>query len=267
MAKKQKATKLSVAGVPNANVLADVEPGTAANFSEVHVDAGTFDRDVRSADNWVRVGASLLRAARAILRQVNLDFIARTSPEFALTPGSRDSVVHQAIFLAALAVENGLKAVIAAGMPGALPNPPSGKLPADLSGHDLVDLASPGRAGIVPADDREAEALKRGQNYVEWLGRYPSSPAHDEHHTRAAVDAGAMFAAYERLFFRCVAESERRRYVSLGYPAERAAAEAASYLALFEWTADGVDPLPPGSVVPRIEVATYPGYVTWSSTG
>lgn len=267
--KEPKATKLVREGAPDAAAMADVEPGTAANFSDVHIDRGTFDRDVRSGDNWVRTGASLLRAARAVMRQVQLDFIQHMSPDFNVQPGSRDGVVHQAIFLAALAVENGLKAVIAEGLPAARPSPPSGKLPNELgrNGHDLVDLASPKRADVVPADDHEREALKRGQNYIEWLGRYPSSPAHDEQHTRAAVDVGAMFSAYERLFFRCVDESELRKYLRLGYAEERATEEATLYRALFEWTAAGLDPLPPGSVVPTIEVATYPGYVTWSYTG
>jgi hypothetical protein len=62
--------------------MADVEPGKAANFSDEHIDRATFDRDVRSGNNWGRTGASLLRAARAVMRQVQLDFIQRVSPSF-----------------------------------------------------------------------------------------------------------------------------------------------------------------------------------------
>jgi hypothetical protein len=263
--KKPKATKLATLGTP---IMADVEPGDAANFSDEHVEPALFDRDVRSGDNWVRKGASLLRAARAVMRQAELDYVQRIDAvQRDSRPGSRDDVVHQAIFLAALAVENGLKAVIAEGLPTVLPTPPSGKLPKELQGHDLVDLASPARAAVAVTNEHEREALKRGENYIEWLGRYPSTIAHDEHHTRAAVDVGAMFSAYERLFFRCAEEADRRRYARLGYSDIEAASQARSYRVLFEWSAEGVDPLPDGTIVPRIEVATYPGYVTWSTTG
>jgi hypothetical protein len=263
--KKPKATKLPKTGSLD-TAMADVEPGMAANFSDEHIEPAVFDQDVRSGDNWVRKGSSLLRAARAVMRQVYLDYIQRMDALQDSRPGVRDEVVHQAIFLAALAVENGLKAVIAEEMQVVPPTRP-GVLPEELRGHDLLDLASAQRADMAPVDEHEREALKRGQNYIEWLGRYPSTAAHDEHHTRAAVDVNAMFAAYERLFFRCVEESERRKYLRLGYAEDKAATEAASYRALFEWSAEGVDPLPHRSVVPRIEVATYPGYVTWSYTG
>jgi hypothetical protein len=264
--KKPKATKLPKAAPAGAGAMADVEPGKAANFSDEHVGPANFDRDVRSGDNWVRVGASLLRAARAVLRQVHLDFNERLNEKQERHPGSRSDVVHQAVFLAALSVENGLKAVIAEGLPSPAAAP-SGVLPAELRGHDLLDLASPSRASIIPGDDHEREALKRGQNYIEWLGRYPSTAAHDEHHTRAAVDLGAMFSAYERLFLRCVEEAARRRYLRLGYPSDKAAKEASAYRALFAWSADGVAPLPLGTTVLRIKIATYPGYVTWSASG
>jgi hypothetical protein len=242
--------------------------GKAANFSDEHVDRETFDRDVRSGDNWVREGASLLRAARAVMRQVYLDYLQRMEdPGDERRPGSRSDIVNQAIFLAALAVENGLKAVIAEGMPGALPIPPSGALPNELRGHDLVDLASTGRAGMAPVDEHEKEALKRGQSYIEWLGRYPATAAHDEHHTRAAVNVNAIFSAYERVFSRCVQQAERRRCSRVVGLQSAVDAGAAAYGALFEWSAEGVDPLPEGSIVPQIEFVTYPGYVTWSFTG
>lgn len=200
------------------------------------------------------------------MRQVQLDYVQRLDAlQQHIRPGSRDDVVHQAVFLAALAVENGLKAVIAEGLPLVLPAPPSGVLPAELRGHDLVDLSQ--RASVAASDDQEGEALKRGENYIEWLGRYPSTIAHDEHHTRAAIDVGAMFSAYERLFFKCAEEADRRRHLRLGHSADEAASEGRSYRVLFEWSVDGVDALPNGTIVPRIEVATYPGYVTWSTTG
>jgi hypothetical protein len=103
MVRRSKATTLPKAGVVAA---AGVKPGDAANFSDEHVDPTVFDRDVRLSDNWVRLGASLLRAARAIMRQVNVDYGRPTAAEPHRPPPNGSPVVHQAIFLAALAVEN-----------------------------------------------------------------------------------------------------------------------------------------------------------------
>jgi hypothetical protein len=125
-----------------------------------------------------------------------------------------------------------------------------------------MDLASANKANIVPADDHQREALKRGQNYTEWLGRYSAPVDHRQHHTRAAVDVGAFIAAYGRLFGRCVEEVARTKYLHLGCTADEAAAHAIQYRMLFECVADEVDPLPEGTIVPRIEVETYPGFVT-----
>jgi hypothetical protein len=231
---------------------AGVAPGAATNFSDEYVDPKDFDRDVRSSDNWVRVGASDLRAARAVMRQLHLDCTGSND---------RDVIINQALFLAAFAVENGLKAVIVERHHAALNNAPSGSLPDRLRGHDLADLASAALADIAPADDHERDALKRGQNYTEWLGRYATPVKHREHHSRAAVNAVLLFAAYERLFFRCVEATEYYKRLRLGDASEDAAMHGAECRGLFEVTAGGVDPLPPGRAATTIEMQTYSGYV------
>ena len=175
--------------------------------------------------------------------------------------------MQQAIFLAALAVENGLKAAIAGRVGGPPLSPPSGKLPDELLGHDLVDLAK--RAAVDPLDSHEGEALKRGQNYIEWLGRYPSTQSHKEQHTCATIDVGALFKAYGRLFVRCAEEAQRRRLLGLGWSKADADREAVGYGKLFAWSSDGVDPLPHGIVVQEIEVGRMGnmGIHTWTTTG
>jgi hypothetical protein len=131
-ARKGKGTTLTTPATTT--TAAGVVPGDATNFSDEYVDAKDFDRDVRSIDNWVRVGTSDLRAARAVMRQVHLDCTGWND---------RDVIINQALFLAALAVENGLKAVIIERHHAALNSAASG---------DLRERASPDPAGPEPRD-------------------------------------------------------------------------------------------------------------------
>jgi hypothetical protein len=245
----QPAATIKAAGVP---------AGDAGNFSDQYVDTATFDRDVRSSDNWTRVGESLMRAARAVMRQAHLD---ATRPHAEVDNEGRGAlVVNQAIFLAAFALENALKAVIAERHHQALQGVSPGKLPSELSDHDLDDLASTDRANIVPADNHEREALKRGQNYTEWLGRYATPVSHRQHHSRAAVDVLPLLAAYERLFGRCIEAAETYKQRRLGRTPDEAARMGREQRALSEWLTAGIDPLPLNRIANSIESQTYPGF-------
>jgi hypothetical protein len=267
MKKPSKSTKSTKLGIEQPSGSVDFNttehPVHAAQFSDKHIPAWSFDMLVRQGDSWLTSGASLLRASHAVMRQCLVDgsqlkaTVQNWKPGDEDLPSSPASLHLEVLLLAAFALENALKAVIAATLVlSPPPNPPSGELPPDLKskGHDLLDLAA--RVSIAPNDNHEEEALKRGQNFTEWLGRYPTPVAHDEHHSGLDIpDLRVPLAAYERLFFRCVEAVARltcQRFRNGTHkdkdPEELAAEERARY----ERAASAVDPLPPGTDAGRM---------------
>jgi hypothetical protein len=245
----------------------------AVEFSDRHVPAWSFDMSIRMGESWLQPGAALLRASRVVMRQCLLDGSRQKKAIESWKPGDDMppmlAQLHlEVLFLAAFAVENALKAVIAGGMSFLPPNSaPSGELPAQLRGHDLCELAI--RAGIMANDEDEKEALKRGQNFTEWLGRYPSPIAHDEQHSSVSVaDLRSPVAAYERLFFRCVEEVARRtchRFPDGNHASKRPDEFALEERARYEKCVGDIDPLPPGTEPGRMGFGQYS--VTATTTG
>lgn len=174
-------------------------PGTAVEFSRYHVDAQVFDKMKGAPDFWTLSCGSLLRSARTLWRPASKEFV---------TSGDGYTVADQAFMLAAMACEVALKALIVARQP-ALASTTPGKLPDDLKGHDLEELA--GRAKYVPADDHGRQAIKHGRFFIEIAGRYPtgivaeSTPAN-------MMRTAQLFPAYEAIVLACVEATTRERF-------------------------------------------------------
>jgi hypothetical protein len=192
-------------------------------FGPEHIPAQFFEMTNEQPSTWLDSGSGLLRASRAVARQSAIDngalkaWFAMPDAERDPTPPVRAHVEMQAAFLGALSVENGLKALIAANLMAAGPSSatPANKLWVDFLGHDLVDLA--GRALFVTGDSAENEALAAGQYIIEGFGRYATLVKADRTPTTYSMKPGALFDAYDRLFFQCVTWVARVLHPRVGH--------------------------------------------------
>jgi hypothetical protein len=171
------------------------------------VGADVFDDFANNGHLWFDKGVSLLRASRAIMRQVKVDQAKGLGDTFLLNrrPPDYAKITLPALFLAALAVENGLKGAIVANC-GVVKG---GKLPNVLTGHNLATLAKD--AHVNPVGDEERNALDEGQRIIESMGRYPVPKHSGLWTTHSSVDVDAVWLAFWNLVFRA-AEVEARGY-------------------------------------------------------
>ncbi len=178
-----------------------------ARFSEYHVEPERFGRLVSKPFPWLQSGASLLRSARAVLRQWNLDF-EEMAPRMGHGFVYRSPVAVPAIMLAAMGCENGLKAVIVAKTwPHGGTTPLPAKLPDNLTTHDLTVLVA--RAKIAVVGLAEDAAIKEGCNFIEYAGRYPTMKSAEQTHAWYHHQAPILLAAYTEIFLRCGEETAK----------------------------------------------------------
>jgi predicted enzyme related to lactoylglutathione lyase len=250
MGKSPKKTKLANQRpeVPVAEI-ALLPDGTAATFSQEHVTPISLDATAGDPVAWLDHAASLMRAAQAVWRQVQVDRAEQGTQlrtAGALDPVGRAGLGHQVLFLAALGLEDALKAAAVAGWSGQSSAVTTGQLAPALKTHDLVNLAS--QAGVGAADPEQEQALHIGQHYVEWLGRYPCPVGHEEYPSHGSVNVPPLLAAYEALFLFCVERVARRLFASakLG-PAQTPEIIVGNWRGLYRRKLGGVDPPPPGA--------------------
>src|ERR1700733_12411532 len=112
--------------------IVDISIPSAIRFSNNHIAASDYDNHEIRPKPWLNSGASLLRAAKSILRQIKIDAQAHDivskdfdrivnqtplneEPDFSgmIRCSNHTDIGNQMVFLAALAVENSLKGVIA----------------------------------------------------------------------------------------------------------------------------------------------------------
>ena len=181
-----------------------------------------FSMSFDSPMMWFESGSMLLRASDALLRQVMIDadamrrWMKASFEANAHLPGQeRADIRRQVAFLGVLAVENGLKGVIAADhMIARAPDPSPGKLHADFNHHDLAALAN--KATVSTTDPGESAVLVGGRWVTEWLGRYPTMTTAADNPNTWRLGPLATFEACERLFLRCVEEAATRLHPRFG---------------------------------------------------
>jgi hypothetical protein len=176
-----------------------------AKFSEHHVAPDVFGQLVASPLYWLLAGSALIRAARAIMHQVERD--GREMPGSAQR---RSRIGVPAVMLAAMGCEDGLKAVIAARKWPHGAKPILAKLPKELKGHDLKRLAE--EAAIAPVSAQEASAIGEGRYFIEYAGRYPTMTSAEDTPAGYHHQATALFSAYEEIFLRCGEEVDLIRF-------------------------------------------------------
>ena len=154
-------------------------------FNDDTVDPAVFRQLVCSPFYWLQSGAKLIRAARAVMHQVELD-----GKEM---PIKRSRVDAPAIMLAAMGCEDGLKAVIVAKK---WPTPPTEEVEAM-------------QAGIVAANPAEQSAIEEGRYFIQYAGRYPTMKTADDTPNGYFHQAPSLLTAYDRLFLRCGEEAGR----------------------------------------------------------
>lgn len=159
-----------------------------------------YDLMMSGPNFWLNSGLALLRAARALLAQVARDLqwsrdVIKKGEEATSEDMTYANVSWQAAFLAALSVENALKAVIVVGLP--YPSTPDGKLPKPLEGHNLETLVT--RAKMTFTGPAELEALREGRRFIEGIGRYPGPTNAAHQHVGFVFDPGPLHEAYVRI--------------------------------------------------------------------
>lgn len=164
----------------------------ASSFSTLHVNAESWERGIRRADNWLTKGASLLRAA-AILNRTMLSEQGTIEP-------NRGMIGEQIVFCAALAAENALKAIVMArtDLRGEL----TGKFPECIQGHSLRALAQ--TAAFSAVNSIEDDAIDHGEDYIEWIGRYPTGLHPESVAAGRSMAPTPLFKAYRAIFHRAV---------------------------------------------------------------
>jgi hypothetical protein len=218
------ARKRALKPSPPGNRTIDLTHAKTIGFGTEHISAAEFDAYITRPTPWLESGAALLRAAKALRRQYRIDaaheqrvaetakefFKKQSKPEPIFVDGPRYRTINaQVAFLGCLAVENALKALIAARTLAAHGNPSTGKLPKVLKSHDLQDLASAANAKLPAQDDHEREVLEEGDRVIEYIGRYPSPLEASEFPVGFACEPNRVLDACERLFFRNVEECGR----------------------------------------------------------
>lgn len=173
--------------------------GTAVEFSSYQMASERFDNMKGVPDFWILSSGSLLRAARTLWRPASKEFV---------TSSNGYTVADQAFMLAAMACENALKALIVARQP-ALASTTPGKLPDELKGHDLEELA--GRANYVAADEQGRQAIEYGRFFIEITGRYPTGTA-AAHTPTNMMRSAQLFPAFEGLALACIEAAIAERY-------------------------------------------------------
>lgn len=164
----------------------------ASSFSRRHVNAESWELGVRTADNWLTKGASLLRAA-AILHETMVAEGLAAAP-------NRATIGEQVVFCAALAAENALKAIIMSRTE--FRSPLTGKFPEFIQGHSLRALAE--TAVFSALNLVEDDALDHGEDYIEWIGRYPTGVRPESVAAGRSMSPGPLFEAYRAIFHRAV---------------------------------------------------------------
>jgi hypothetical protein len=190
-------------------------------FGSEHVAESHYEMTYLHPAAWLDCGSELLRASKAVARQSAIDAGAQRiwlasafSGGEQQPPPRRASVISQAAFLGVLAVENGLKGIIAASRLAARTVTTATKLPKDFDkkGHDLEALAK--RAGFTTSDAAENEVLRGGEWITVGTGRYPTMRTAKETPSQHSMNPQGTFDACERLFFACVDAAARTLYVA-----------------------------------------------------
>jgi hypothetical protein len=152
-----------------------MDPERAAIFASETMTAEEFDQLTGSGVAWLSVGASLLRSALVLLRQVEADHRFRLQRlDAGDIHGSMPAgLVLPSLMLAAMATEDALTAVAAVSKGISQ----GGKLtvrrqPGQEGPHDLEYWAK--EAEVEGANTVEKDALREGNRFIEWIGCYPS---------------------------------------------------------------------------------------------
>jgi hypothetical protein len=181
-------------------------------------DAAVFDATSMSATNfanlakrglfWIDAGASLLRSSDALMRQAEAD-ATRFTVGARTPPPRRSAVALQAIMLAAMALENALKSILAE--TGRITHDAkTGKLLFGCGGHDVKALAA--LVSITPTDKAEQHALEHGERFITSVGRYPLAITPDKQSRASGMSPPRLVEAYRRLFFRCAEKMARSQF-------------------------------------------------------
>lgn len=195
-------------------------------FDDHHVDDATFTLLIGSPFNWLLVGAKLLRASRAVLKRLEDDASRIFANRYAAGVGP------PAVMLAAMGCENALKALCVARRP----IPVVSKLPKWLQGHDLEALAA--KAQYRAASAAERDAIRDGEHFITWAGRYPATKDADQQPGRHGYRTPGLSATYAAIYLSCAEAvcSETWDPVDDGGPdaATYAATARAKYVTLIE---------------------------------
>lgn len=193
MSKKKRPLRAGVTG-PAPRDAAGPLRAMASGFSipEGHLNAEQWELTLRGSTNWLDSSASLLRAARTVEQR-------RAADESLLASTGLAHQSAQVVLLAALGVENALKAVIVSRI-GA-DDPLTAAFPGGMKTHALNQLAV--RAQVKALDPNEEFVLECGDLFVEWIGRYPVA-ARPEEQVAPSYHQAVCLAASERIFYRCV---------------------------------------------------------------
>jgi hypothetical protein len=145
---------------------------------------------------WLMPGASLLRSARVLMKRQEED-----GPR---GPGSPMPVSFQAVMLAAMAVENAFKSVLAEmnKITVERTNKSEARIKFPCRGHDLKALA--GHAGVTATagDKAEEHALEHGEHFIATMGRYSLAMEAEKQVTGGGLNPSRLVQAYTRLFLR-----------------------------------------------------------------
>jgi hypothetical protein len=204
---KRKRKKLN----PPGTTMTAFGAGGAAAFGADHVLDSTFSVLAQSPLGWLRLAASLLRAAYAIKRQMNADSTAISRA--ATRRGRmthRASTTWQMAMLASMACEDALKALILARRPIVQAGVERTALPDELRSHDLEELAA--LAELAAATAEERDVLAAGRNFIEYAGRYPTALKAEIQPSGAMVAPNVMLPACRNILMRCVEETTRATF-------------------------------------------------------
>jgi hypothetical protein len=198
-------------GYPSPMVLLQLDDGAVF---DIGTDPQVFDDlTKRKGMLWLMYGASLLRASHVLKKQDAEDALRRG-------PGSPVAVTFQAIMLAAMAVENALKAVLSemGKITVRRTNKSAAKLEFPCGGHNLKDLATHAGVAVAPGDKHEEDALEHGEIFIATVGRYPLAIEAEKQVTGGGMRPPQLVDAYTRIFHRSGEAMARAQFPHLPEP-------------------------------------------------
>lgn len=185
------------------------------SIGEEHLPIETWEDMISRPNHWLRKATELLRAANILARQALRDEEERrANPQSA----HRFDVWDQAYMLAAMSIEDGLKAFVAQNVTPLTFSKGKTQLPDELASHVLPDLLSCANERspiqVNPQGPHEIAAIAQGERFITHYGRYPTTRDARENPRDVGFETYAIVPAYNRLFLRideAVARIEHRK--------------------------------------------------------